>query len=621
MVIRGLKEFMNDSTHKASYGVNREDAESILTRFLDNKDYKVLAVKGEWGVGKTYLVQNFLLKHQRKYYCYGSVFGISSIEQLKARILASYKSQIKSNNHWTEKYINCLFEWFSRISVKLEKTPKLDLALPGKLSIPIAGPLMAVAGDLALNILFNINVKNSIICIDDLERKSNLPLEEILGFVEYLVQELECKIILIYNESYLLQNRDNEKVLKDYREKVIDREFQLEPTVEENLDLIFKNHTHVKLIKEVLHKARTNNLRVIRKTKWLIDELIPLMDEEWEPSLLHQVIKNSILINLAKNDTNFCQLFSINSLDSNCIDTILSFSNAQKYYDKYHGENNESSVKRLAFALEIQDIGYTHLEYIDELISKLVDTSLSNALKLEFTKKGHILNQREIRNQMIRNLHEFQKQYYHEQYYNSFADNEKHILDGIVSFLQQHHLDLSLSQFEAIEKFTSILGFDISTYEKPLLEKILTEILEPSFYNNFKELRDRLHKYPDLEASLDDQISEYHQRLDITTALKKLMNLDFGSISSGIRLDIEKHLNKEFLNKCTIDEYSQWLERGHPDLPEMVRWFLKSPYQPASQNLEQAIRLLAQKTKLNKIRAKFLYSIDIDIPSNTNNAN
>ncbi|MFM9156363.1 MAG: P-loop NTPase fold protein, partial [Dolichospermum sp.] len=168
-------DFMNNnldmfakSTNPVNSGVNREEAESIIEKFLDNENYRVLAVKGKWGVGKTHLVRTVLDKHQKNDYLYASVFGISSIEHLKARIFANYQKNIKP------KPINNIFEFLieflNRNSGRLEKTPKLDFGL--------SGSLLTIGGDLLLEIFFNLNVNgNSIICIDDLERKSQLPLK------------------------------------------------------------------------------------------------------------------------------------------------------------------------------------------------------------------------------------------------------------------------------------------------------------------------------------------------------------------------------------------------------------------------------------------------------------
>ncbi|MGH1394285.1 MAG: P-loop NTPase fold protein, partial [Trichormus sp.] len=503
---------MAESKNGESVGVNRKEAESILKRFLDNKDYRVLAVNGKWGIGKTYLVQTFLNEHKGGYDLYASVFGISSIEQLKARLIANNQSsqgKTESVVNSTNKSIFNLFEWFNRISPKLEKTPKTGLQLSEKSSIPIAGSLISIAGDLALEILFNLNVQeNSIICIDDLERKSQLPLEEILGFVEYLVQKRKCKIILIYNEDNLVET--DKKVLNNYREKVIDREFKLDPTVRENLDIfveekldIFKNTLNAEVIKNVFIRTGTNNIRVIRKTIWLIDEIISFM-QDWEDSLRHQVLINSVVITVGKLDTDFCNRLSIYGVD---IDTIVvsrvyNYQQLQQYQKKYPDEDQKTDLKKLEFQQRIEEMGYRHLEQLDELIINLVNTPLSYYTESEFREKGDILNQREKRNKILKKLDELENSIYG----NSFADNEPDIINGIVNFLKENHLQLSIEEFDRIEQYTLILGLDIAEYEKPLLERIITEFFEHNFYEDLSKFRNKLIKYPDLESCLNDKI-------------------------------------------------------------------------------------------------------------------
>ncbi|MFM6674116.1 MAG: P-loop NTPase fold protein [Dolichospermum sp.] len=610
---------MTQNTNKANARIDREKAESILKRFLKNEDYSVLAVNGKWGIGKTHLVQNFLYEHTKSYYYYVSIFGISSIEQLKARLIANYKNDLKSDNqssqtktelvfNFINKYIKTFFEWLNRIFGKIEKTPKLDI-LGG-----LSGSVISIAGDLALEIFFNSIVReNSIICIDDLERKYKIPLEEILGFVENLVQERKCKIILIYNEDEL----EDKKVLDHYREKVIDREFTLNPTVDENLDLGFKEDHHyldyLEIIKKVFKKTETNNIRVIRKTEWLIKELIPLM-ENWEDSLRHQVIKNCIIITAAKLDTDFCKRWSINGIHP--IDIILSLSyTPQQYYEKSQGEDRETAGKKFEFEMKIIEMGYSNLEELDELISQLVNTPLSDSIELQFREKGHILNEREKSNQIIKKLNDLANNLYKSKYYNSLADNEQDIIDGIISFLDHNYLNLSIAKFEEIARFTSLLGGDISKYEKPLLEKILKDILESNSDENLSAFRNKLSKYPDLEESFNKKIDEYHQTLDITTAVKNIMNSDPSSRSLTLQKDIE------FLRSLTVDKYCQWLQKDDPELIDMVKCVLNSGYNPAPKNLKQAICILAECTRINKIRAKYFYNIDIDNIYNSDNTN
>jgi hypothetical protein len=378
--------------------------------------------------------------------------------------------------------------------------------------------------------------------------------------------------------------------LKKYREKVIDQEFKLDPTAEENLEFIFKDHPDAEVIKEVFKKAGTNNIRVIRKTKWLIDELIPLMDN-WEDSLRHQIMRNCIIINLAKLDTKFCERFDIT------LDVLLP-------------SRESSNAKTLQQMITINNLEYGYIEQIDELIIQFIETSLLKYC--EFIEKGEICNQREKRNPIIHKLNEIGNSYY-----NSFANNEKEIFNKIITFLEEHYLDLSISEFEQIERYASDYAsamevkVDISKYEKALFKKEL--IQELNYFNYSNTFRQKLSKYPDLEADFKKKIDEYHQTLDIATALNKIIYPYSKSILLGIEPDIE------FLNSRTVDEYCQWLEEGHTDLYWMVKEFLNRRDSSASQKLEEAIRILAGKNTLNKIRAKSLYNIDIDNPSNANN--
>ena len=82
-------------------------------------------------------------------------------------------------------------------------------------------------------------------------------------------------------------------------------------------------------------------------------------------------------------------------------------------------------------------MGYSNLEELDVLISQLVNTPLSDSIELQFREKGHILNEREKSNQIIKKLNDLANNLYKSKYYKSFADNEQDIIDGIISFLDK----------------------------------------------------------------------------------------------------------------------------------------------------------------------------------------
>ncbi|MFN7717113.1 MAG: P-loop NTPase fold protein, partial [Pseudanabaenaceae cyanobacterium] len=147
-----------------SEGVSRTEAEEILINFLNDENLKVLLIKGKWGVGKTHLVKNVLKECSKKQSYYGSMFGISSLEQLKGQILVNAnqpqlephinKSDIRKG--WYQKNIrninrlfNLLLSWIRDKSPEVSKIPKIDdISLLGSIKIPLSGALISIGGDL-----------------------------------------------------------------------------------------------------------------------------------------------------------------------------------------------------------------------------------------------------------------------------------------------------------------------------------------------------------------------------------------------------------------------------------------------------------------------------------------
>lgn len=596
---------MSETTSTANSGFSRDNVKSILNNFLDDKDnYKVLALKGKWGVGKTRLVQDFLSDNKNEYY-YGSVFGISSVEQLKSQLLTNKKTpelnkqdtltKSEDENSYIKKWWNRFLAYPKKIrdkflfiiNLKTQNTDRVDkipnlgsINLEG-LAFPLAGAVISLTSDTVLYLLFN-NIKGSIICIDDLERKSKLQLEELLGFVEYLVQELECRVILIYNEEYL--DFTSKEALKQYREKIIDIEVELKPTVEENLDFIFaKDNPDIEVIKSVFRNAGTNNIRVLRKTKWFIDELVPLMTN-WEPSLREQVIKNTIVISLAKLDIEFNKRFSID------IETIISLSDlSQRDLSEKSVNDDETSEKRVQKRNTLFSLGFYKRELVDQII-KLVETSLFSPE--EFIEKGKILNEKEIKSQIIQKYSSLWE-YCH----SSFGASEQEISEKILQFFENHYLDLSLNLFKDIKNLASSVRVDkaYNHYYKLFIKKLIHES-EPKSWNKLKEI---VCNFPDLEADLKIRIAAFQQAKDtkdITTVLKNICEKTYCPPEDII-----------FLNSCTFDEYTKWLLKGHPDLYPMVKECLRMNI-VASQTLTEVIISLGKESPFKAHLANyFLY--------------
>jgi hypothetical protein len=78
----------------------------------------------------------------------------------------------------------------------------------------------------------NQALRGMVVCIDDLERKEeSLSASALLGLITSLRDERSCKVVLLFNETKAAANKEFAPVLAEFREKVIDREILLNPTV------------------------------------------------------------------------------------------------------------------------------------------------------------------------------------------------------------------------------------------------------------------------------------------------------------------------------------------------------------------------------------------------------
>jgi hypothetical protein len=126
--------------------------EAALSSFLGYPEPEVIAVKGDWGVSKTYIWQHFVARQKKveSYagYSYASLFGISNLAELRRAVFTnqtSIGSPLRSADTFLRKGGAALARFTSP---------------PGLRNTEL---LASVFEDKAL--------RNIVICLDDLERK------------------------------------------------------------------------------------------------------------------------------------------------------------------------------------------------------------------------------------------------------------------------------------------------------------------------------------------------------------------------------------------------------------------------------------------------------------------
>lgn len=397
-----------------------------IFQFLSSEDPEVMAIKGEWGVGKTFSWKKFLKeassenKIKLERYSYVSLFGVNSLEAFKYTI---FENVIKRNIIGTEANIETfksnttgLIESFGRHSINL---------LKGAPIVKSFSPAIETISFLSLN--------KTLICIDDLERKGKgLEIKDVLGLVSLLKEQKKCKVVLLLNDS-----EDGLDDYEKYREKVIDIELTFAPDPKECAAIAYSDETpHQERLKELTTSLGIRNIRILKKIERLIILSLPLV-ESFEPEITDQVLHSTVLYSWSY----FC---------SNSNDDIppLEFI-TDKGYTLLGIGDEEIDEQNKKWQTVLQAYNYQLTDELDLLLAKGVRTGFY--IEDELKNKAKAKNQQIVASKSEGSFTEAWK-LYHETFndngdevisrlYESFKDNCKYItplnLNGTVSLFRE----------------------------------------------------------------------------------------------------------------------------------------------------------------------------------------
>jgi hypothetical protein len=248
-----------------------------IEKFLVSANPDVLCISGPWGVGKTYLWKNTLKTGPvpaLSDYSYVSLFGLDSLEALKMSIYASQGKLSRTK----------LSGWRNKIGATGKKAqPLLELT-------PYVGNVVK-----ALGTLYFSQVKEQIVCIDDLERRSaNLEVKDVLGLISFLKEERKCKVVLLLNDGQL--DPKDAEAFRDNFEKTIDVRIRFDATPEESAAFVFERPDTVgDKLKGHCIKLGIKNIRIINKIKRSAGEVLKVLGG-YDQEILDSAIKAMTLL-------------------------------------------------------------------------------------------------------------------------------------------------------------------------------------------------------------------------------------------------------------------------------------------------------------------------------------
>lgn len=197
-------------------------------------------INGEWGTGKTFFIKDYIKNHENKEkFLYVSLYGIKNIDDISkdiyAQILRKNPLYEKTRGKIKDSKANIIGNIGGRIVIDLCKSKGIDI-----------GGISEIYKTL-------IDLNKYIFIFDDLERAA-LDMNEVLGYINSLVEHSNIKAVIIANEFKI-----EEEKYKEIKEKLIANTVDYKPDIKEVFSILINNIED----KDNIRESLINNLKLI----------------------------------------------------------------------------------------------------------------------------------------------------------------------------------------------------------------------------------------------------------------------------------------------------------------------------------------------------------------------
>jgi hypothetical protein len=542
------------------------DVSARIDGFLKHDRKRVLVLKGKWGVGKTFFWKRYIGKRredlaaQPPRYAYVSLFGVRSVEDIQNQIIAFFAKESVKGFGKVGQFAGKHADMFRELKAVLEKVPWMK---------EIGGMARGVSRML---------IDGSLICIDDVERKApDLSMREVLGFVSSLREDRDCRVVVIFNEDELHDKADIE-ALEVYREKVIDESIHYDPSVEDNVRLIYGTSPHVDFFIDLFRLLDLKNIRVMKQAQWAVEYFTPFL-EGLLPALQSQILQHVVFLSA---------FFHERSLNVSLRELAL-------LSDEDHVFN--AAAKQDARLEELQRVIQQYRFYpqdYDSIIADYIENGSCDEKR--FQEELRKANEREQRSQVTEKLRA-----HWELYRANFQVQDADLISRYRSFLDEAAGSLSEREFDQAVKLLQDCGYAGSTdgWRDAFIMGHLADFSVAE-----------LQKWLPL-ASAEAPKAQIRARQEQVRAARTMSDL-FHGILNGHWGEEEVSL----LDSYTTEEFYEWMRTSNePDLLQTV-WQLcrhftaagvGSKEQSIKEKVCEALRRLATVSKINEMRVRNLF--------------
>ena len=542
-----------------------------LNRFLAEADAEVLALRGKWGVGKTFSWNRILEEANRsgpicrQRYAYLSLFGISSLAELKFSL---FEQSIDRQLIGKQPTLATFQDNAAQLSFSLgRKAWRLAISTPYMKSVSPA-----------LEAVSFFSVRDTLICLDDLERRSeSLSARDVLGLVSLLKEQRNCKIVFLLNDG-----EDGLEDFEKYREKVVDVELLFDPTAEECAEIAFDSAEPLyQSIGELSQKLDITNIRTLKKIERLV-RLVRHKLNNLEPEVVRQIVHSLVLYG-------WCHYRAGDP-------SIPPLDYVQKIgYALFGlGEKENISDDKKAWHSRLQNYGYQVTDELDEILARAVKTGY--IVDADFDKAAEEKNLQIVAAKATGSFTDAWRTYH-----DSFDNNQDNVISALHESFKVNAKYITPLNLNGTVQLFRELGEGEKAEE--LIESFIkARASEPEIFN--------LSGYPlageITDKKVRDAFDKAYEGASIRESPKQvLMRL---SDSNGW-----SHQDEIVLAETTVDEYYELFKTESGDhLTEMVNACLRfgrfsnanERQKQIAENAVKALTRIGKESAINALRVR-----------------
>lgn len=559
--------------------------ETEIKGFLVSTRIKVLAIKGAWGIGKTYTWNRCLEKAKREYpelkekkYVYVSLFGINSLDDLKADL---FSDLIK---------LEAMAEEGKKVKIKDRMNKLVSFAK----DLPFIKNYSRIVERVAFQ-----SIEGVVICIDDIERRGqSLSLRDVMGLISLLKEQRNCHILMLLN--------DGEEGLEDYRkyrEKIVDKEISFSPEASYSAKIVFAgSEPYFAALKKYTIKLGINNMRTLKKIDDIVNQVYPKLTQYSHP------VKERALQSLA--------LFTWSHYSAESDDTVPDYDYLLQY-DPTDGRQTDAQPDDD----QLEDFEQKHLQWHGLLANyNYQDTQDFDRTLADIVSTGYMDEQALKREADYLNAY-YQSHEASESFTNAmkrinlgFANNQAEIVKGVCESVKQHSQHLSPQQLNRAVVF--LREMDENTKADDIIQCYITaHQADDRLFNTSTSWRredlekidaglktefDKIHRQPSKPSSLEEVFEKFKQHST------RLEDNDYFVLARTSERDFQTFFEKNmeealahFISFCLA--YKPVNTSGNRPIFQAAQATERAQIK---QTVTAVLQTLAAQNKLNRLRAK-----------------